>query len=1099
MRVKLPATLSVSQKSELGLITQISNPSTELNCKAVPFTLEKTSGYLLQSEDHRDLAYVVSPRLKMDGLATSIPVLAAKFESINVPYLDLSDGQWLPSGASFALANVDYSKAAHSARASWLHAFRFAAEDVENSVIGLRKPQLGALHAIHAHWSVSDETATVVMPTGTGKTETMLSVLTSCMCDRILVVVPSDALRAQLAEKFETLGMLKMPNNRILADTALRPVVGRLSSKPKSLEEMDAFFSRCNVIVTTSHLLSGLNDVLQTRVAHWCSHLFIDEAHHSEAQTWRHFRERFSARRVLQFTATPFREDGQKIDGKLIYNYPLRAAQEEGYFKPIKFRPVSEFSKKNGDIEIAKSALSALDEDSTGKHIVMARVASKARADEVFKLYQEHGANRYEAVVIHSGMKASQVRSEKQKLFDGSARIVVCVDMLGEGFDLPELKIAAFHDIRKSLAVTLQLAGRFTRTRADLGDALFIANIALIEVRDELQQLYAREPDWNLLLPELSGAAIGQEIVSQEFFKGFTRFVDEVPMKDLRPAASMVVYKTDCHNWNPKNFKTGFRSGSSRDKLFHAINENEKTLVVLAATEGTVRWSDVESIRETNWELLIVIWDIARELLYIHGSGINGEYKDLAKAICGKNVKLVVAPEVFRSFHGVKRLVMSNVGLEEHLGRQVRYTGRMGSDVEARIGQDVRRSAKRAVLAGSGYEDKVKVSVGAAKRGRVWSSLRLRIDTFSRWARELGRKIADDTIDTDAILEGTLKPRQIGTTPELPAIAAEWPREIWERPLDVSVIGITKLNTTTATFVDIEVAPRGDGEPITLRIFSDDWESFYRLELSGKDDECEFKFVHVEGAKSFITPGPRSDSIFMEEFLTENPPTIWFANGASLEGTEFTELPSASLLPYRRDLLKVIDWDGVDVTAESQGLEKKTNTIQYKIIQMLQADATYRIIFDDDGSGECADVVGIRVVEEDVRTYIEVELYHLKYTGKDLGNRVDDLYVVCGQAQRSATWMASHARRTDLFVNLLRRNQLRIDAGKASRFERGTAQELLDIKNMSRRYDMRLKVFVVQPGLSQSEASDSQLRLLAVTERYLSDTYGIEFVAVGRA
>jgi hypothetical protein len=507
----------------------------------------------------------------------------------------------------------------------------------------------------------------------------------------------------------------------------------------------------------------------------------------------------------------------------------------------------------------------------------------------------------------------------------------------------------------------------------------------------------------------------------------------------------------------------------------------------------------VESIRETNWELLIAIWDIAHELLYIHGSGINGEYKDLAKAICGKNVKLVIAPEVFRSFHGVKRLVMNNVGLEEHLGRQVRYTGRMGSDVETRIGQDARRGAKRAVLAGSGYEDKVKVSVGAAKRGRVWSSLRLRIDTFSRWARELGRKIADDTIDTDAILEGTLKPRQIGATPELPAIAAEWPREVWERPLDSSTIGINKLNATTATFVDIQVAPRKDGDPITVRIFSDEWESFYLLELSGKDDECEFKFLHVEGARSFITPGPRSDSIFMEEFLTKNPPTIWFANGASLEGTEFTELPNANLLPYRRELLKVIDWHGVDVTAESQGVEKKAHTIQFKIIQMLQADPSYRIIFDDDGSGECADVVGIRVVEEDVRTYLAVELYHLKYTGKNLGNRIDDLYVVCGQAQRSATWMASHARHTDLFVNLLRRNQLRIEAGKASRFERGTVQDLLDIKSMSRRYDLRLKVFVVQPGLSQSDASETQLRLLAVTERYLSDTYGIEFVAMGRA
>lgn len=49
-------------------------------------------------------------------------------------------------------------------------------------------------------------------------------------------------------------------------------------------------------------------------------------------------------------------------------------------------------------------------------------------------------------------------------------RIIVCVDMLGEGFDLPELKIAAFHDVKKSLAATLQLAGRFTRTKSNLGD-----------------------------------------------------------------------------------------------------------------------------------------------------------------------------------------------------------------------------------------------------------------------------------------------------------------------------------------------------------------------------------------------------------------------------------------------------------------------------------------------------------------------------------------------------------------------------------------------------------------------------------------------------
>jgi hypothetical protein len=40
---------------------------------------------------------------------------------------------------------------------------------------------------------------------------------------------------------------------------------------------------------------------------------------------------------------------------------------------------------------------------------------------------------------------------------------------------------------------------------------------------------------------------------------------------------------------------------------------------------------------------------------------------------------------------------------------------------------------------------------------------------------------------------------------------------------------------------------------------------------------------------------------------------------------------------------------------------------------------------------------------------------------------------------------------------------------------------------------VKLKVFVVQPGLSKAAASASQMTLLAVTERYLSDTYEVPF------
>jgi superfamily II DNA/RNA helicase len=126
----------------------------------------------------------------------------------------------------------------------------------------------------------------------------------------------------------------------------------------------------------------------------------------------------------------------------------------------------------------------------------------------------------------------------RQEIISGESRIIVCVDMLGEGFDLPELKIAAFHDIRKSLAVTLQLAGRFTRSRPDLGNATFVANLAEVNVQEELRKLYTRDPDWNYLLPQLSDTAIDAQVTFKEFIDGFADFPEDIPLKQIKPATS---------------------------------------------------------------------------------------------------------------------------------------------------------------------------------------------------------------------------------------------------------------------------------------------------------------------------------------------------------------------------------------------------------------------------------------------------------------------------------------------------------------------------------------------------------------------------------
>src|SRR5207244_6039281 len=129
--------------------------------------------------------------------------------------------------------------------------------------------------AVHAHWCVSDAPATIVMPTGTGKTDTMLSVLVSAGCSRLLVVVPTDALRTQLAERFLSLGILRAPRCTVLRAGAQHPIVCTLYHIPTRVEEVDEIFERSHVIVTTSSIAGQCEQGVQERIAQHCSHLFI--------------------------------------------------------------------------------------------------------------------------------------------------------------------------------------------------------------------------------------------------------------------------------------------------------------------------------------------------------------------------------------------------------------------------------------------------------------------------------------------------------------------------------------------------------------------------------------------------------------------------------------------------------------------------------------------------------------------------------------------------------------------------------------------------------------------------------------------------------
>jgi len=475
----------------------------------------------------------------------------------------------------------------------WSGKFSFKKDDPELNQNGLRPPQLGALYAIASYFAVDGEyePATIVLPTGTGKTETMLSALVYHGSQKLLVLVPNDQLRYQIFRKFLSLGIL--PDLGIVPKDIQRPIVALIDHKIDSIAEAQEIIENSNVIIATPSVLNLSDEEVLNSLCGGCTDLFIDEAHHSPANTWNKVKQKFLNKRIVQFTATPFRKDGKQVGGKIIFNYKLGYAQRDSYYQPIRFNPVVEYGDQNAcDEKIARKAVEILRDDVNNlgaDHILMARVSSKKRANQLLPLYEKL-APEYNPVVIYSGA-GTKIRNREnlEKLGIGSnsenriSRIVICVDMLGEGFDLSNLKIAAIHDSHKSLAVTLQFIGRFTRQNqsSKIQEAAVVINTADPQAEKSIQDLYSEGADWDKIIKRLSEERITKEENLQaviEDLKQNGTLGDQISLWNLRPSFVAQIYKTNCQSWNPEKYLEAFNPNS---KCWHSIGTNEKILVVL--------------------------------------------------------------------------------------------------------------------------------------------------------------------------------------------------------------------------------------------------------------------------------------------------------------------------------------------------------------------------------------------------------------------------------------------------------------------------------------------------------------------------------------
>ena len=576
----------------------------------------------------------------------------------------------------------------------------------------------------------------------------------------------------------------------------------------------------------------------------------------------------------------------------------------------------------------------------------------------------------------------------------------------------------------------------------------------------------------------LSEGATERARKRHELIDGFTDSLPDIPLQSLFPRMSAVVYRTTCEQWEPTRIEDLIEG--ARLHAGPVINPAHNLAIFVTRDEQAIRWGAIKQIQDVEWNLYVLHWNADLNLLFINSSN-KDFHEGIAEAVAGTTER-VSGETVFRTLGNIGRLTLTNLGLSHPLGKNIRYTMFMGADIAEGLSEAQRFNKRKSNLFGMGYEDDEKVTVGCSFKGRLWShKVAYDLSEWIDWCAHVGKKLADATIDTDKVFTHVIKARRISDRPSLVPVMVSWPEDFQSQPEEMIDI---EVGAAIAPFFecDIEITNYADTGPLSFDVVTQSQRATFEVRIS----EAAAVFQQVAGATAYAKVRNRRQPL--ADWFNFDPPIVHFANGDFLVFNELFELPRGDQrIAFNPDKIAVWDWTTVDIRRESQGEEKDPSSIQRRVIERILAGdlGPYDVVFDDDGSGEIADIVMFKQTEKRVT----VDLFHCKYSGAGTtGARIADFYAVCGQAQKCIRWREDPRK---MLRHLLHCENLRTKAGRASRFEVGDKRAVQQILNASKELVFEYRVHIVQPGLSKTQVTPAHLDVLGATETFLLETYSM--------
>ena len=348
----------------------------------------------------------------------------------------------------------------------------------------------------------------IVMPTGSGKSGVIAMLPFNLSKKRVLIIAPGKIIREGLYSSLDSaLNPHKtfwhqfevLPTYSELPKTYLYKGYDAKDEQARSL--LLQKFEAADIVITNIHKIVGSGEdknLIELVSSDFFDLIIVDEAHHVAADMWQQAISYFNQAKIIKLTATPFRSDFKEItthEYDPIFEYQLAEAIGDELLKDVvqeveiadklvfthrdSGKPYSLIEARNefGEDWVNRSVAYskecsqqvinhsletlALKRKDYEKHQILAVACNDEHAKDVAQWFNDAGMQ-----ATYVSTRSLSERDIEQRLKDfsnGLYDVMVSIQLLGEGYDNPNISIIALFRPYKTLGPYAQAIGRGLR------------------------------------------------------------------------------------------------------------------------------------------------------------------------------------------------------------------------------------------------------------------------------------------------------------------------------------------------------------------------------------------------------------------------------------------------------------------------------------------------------------------------------------------------------------------------------------------------------------------------------------------------------------